>query len=241
MIYDIFCTILAQEGVVGFSEETRMQDKLRFKIAVTTLLGSFMLLGITPAQAGKLYKLVDEQGNITYSDTRPDSDAGSVEEQDVSPAAGEESAGLDQLADDTPIMFYSVPECAACDMVRTYLGNTGFPYTELQVDDDYDAQQKMKAAVGNLNVPTVTVGGRTLSGFNASALDAVLDVAGYPVGAEVPAAAATGSTTEAGAGDTEEADAEFDDTIAEDVADDLKENLQDEIETTNGDDTDADQ
>ena len=229
-----------------------MQDTLGFKMTVTALAGSILLLASIPAQAEKLYKLIDEQGNITYSDTKPDSDAGSVEERDTSQPESDETSGLDQLSEDTPIMFYSVPKCAACDMVRTYLNDTGFPFTELEVADDFDAQQKMKEAVGNLNVPTVTVGGRTLSGFNASALDAVLDVAGYPVGGELPATDAAGQVTGAESGEpaeaaadaetaeTEEAVAEFDDTVAEDVADDLKEDLQDEFESTNGDDTDAD-
>ena len=215
-----------------------MQDKLRFGITVTALAGSFLLLGIAHAQAGKLYKLVDEQGNITYSDTKPDSDAGSVEEQDASQPESDEPAGLDQLAEETPIMFYSVPECAACDMVRTYLNDSGFPFTELEVDDDYDAQQKMKTAVGNLNVPTVTVGGRTLTGFNASAMDAILDVAGYPVGdaaAPVPA----GQTTETNASNENEPTAVNEENVADDLADDLKEDLQDEIETADGDDTEA--
>ena len=217
-----------------------MQYISRFAVATPLIAGCLLVLGSGPAQAEKLYKLVDEQGNVTYSDSKPENVAGEIEEQDASLPEVEAETDLDTLAEDTPIMFYSVPECAACDMVRTYLGNAGMPFTEVDVADDYDAQQSMKKDVGNLNVPTVSVGGRSLSGFNASALDTILDVAGYPVGGTPAVSPATASDTDAAGSETDEAAADNEDDVVDDLADDLKEDLQEDIENDNGDQTDAD-
>ena len=217
-----------------------MQYKSRFAVATPLIAGCLLVLGSGPAQAEKLYKLVDEQGNVTYSDSKPENVAGEIEEQDASLPEVEAETDLDTLAEDTPIMFYSVPECAACDMVRTYLGNAGMPFTEVDVADDYDAQQSMKKDVGNLNVPTVSVGGRSLSGFNASALDTILDVAGYPVGGTPAASPATASDTDAAGSETDEAASDNEDDVVDDLADELKEDLQEDIENDNGDQTDAD-
>ena len=125
-------------------------------------------------------------------------------------------------------------------MVRTYLGNAGMPFTEVDVADDYDAQQSMKKDVGNLNVPTVTVGGRSLSGFNATALDTILDVAGYPVGDTPTASPAAAGNTDVAGNEADEAVAGTEDNVADDLADDLNEDLQEDIENDNGDQTDAD-
>lgn len=216
-----------------------MQYKVRKGLTLTALAACFLLPGLSPAQSGKLYKLVDEQGNVTFTDIKPEADASGVEELDTSlSAAGEDAtADLDQLAEDAPITFYSASDCAACDMVRTYLKDSNLPYTEVEVADDYDAQQQMKQAVGNLNVPTVTVGERTLTGFNASALDAILDVAGYPVG-EAAAAPAPQPANEESV-ETDETGAADEDLTAP-SADEPAEELENETDTTNGEDAGAD-
>lgn len=217
-----------------------MQYKSRFAVATPLIAGCLLALGSGPVQAEKLYKTVDEQGNVTYSDSKPENAMGEVEEQEASLPDVEADTDLDALAEDTPILFYSVPECAACDMVRTYLSNAGMPFTEVDVADDYDAQQSMKKDVGNLNVPTVSVGGRTLSGFNASALDTILDVVGYPVGAAPAVSPATATDTDVAGNETDEAAAGNEDNVADDLADDLNEDIQEDIENDNGDQTDAD-
>ncbi len=224
-----------------------MQYKLGLELMTPLVAASLLLLGTGVAQAEMIYKHVDEQGNVTYTSSKPENTVGNVEEKDVSQTDEAPATDIQALADDTPIMFYSVPECAACDMVRTYLTSTGMPFTEIDVADDFDAQQTMKQDVGNLNVPTVSVGDRNLSGFNASALDVILESAGYPIGS-ADDAIDTGTvpqgeqetvqdevTDEAGTIDEEDV-AE----IADDVADDLNEDIVDETENDNGDQTDAD-
>lgn len=228
-----------------------MQYKLGLELMSPLVAGCLFLIGLSAAQAETIYKHVDEQGNVTYTSSKPEGETGEFEEKEVSQPDETPDTDLDALAEDTPIMFYSAPQCAACDMVRTYLTSTGMPFTEVDVSDDYDAQQAMKQDVGSLNVPTVSVGGRNLSGFNASALDTILEVAGYPVGSAggatdtgaVPQAEqAPGQDEVAGEGEAidEEDIAEVADEVADDLADDLNEDLQDEVENDNGDQTDAD-
>jgi glutaredoxin len=216
-----------------------MQYKVTKSLTLTALAACFLLPGLSSAQSGKLYKLVDEQGNVTFTDIKPETETAVVEELDTSlSAAGEETAtNIDQIAEDAPITFYSATDCAACDMVRTHLKDSNLPFTEVAVGDDYDAQQQMKQAVGNLNVPTVTVGERSLTGFNASALDAILDVAGYPVG-EAAAAPAPQPANE----ETVEADdtGAADEDVTESPVEEPVEEPENESDTTNGEDAGAD-
>jgi glutaredoxin len=140
-------------------------------------------LAVAPAYAAKLYKWVDERGNISYQDRPPPEGVGKVEEKDLrggrggdsgSPAAAEASAK-------SPVTLYMVPKCSPCDMARTYLKKRGVPFTEINVSEkNPQAQQEMVKKIGELSVPTITVGSKVMQGYVESLLAGELDQAGYP-------------------------------------------------------------
>lgn len=139
-------------------------------------------LAISPAFAGKLYKWVDEAGNISYQDRPPPEGQGHVEERDV---RGSRAASGDPAADDAgakaPVTLYMVPGCSSCDAARAHLKQRGVPFNEINVSaGNVDAQQEMKKKFGELSVPTITIGTKVMKGFMASLLDGELDAAGYP-------------------------------------------------------------
>jgi len=171
----------------------------RITVAMTTALAGVLALATyNPATGQQLYKVIDEHGKVTYTDVKPEPDNAVIEERVTIPVAeDDQKPTLEELAARKPIVLYTVPECSACDMVRTYLESKKYPYTEINVEGDVEAQKQMKTAVGNLSVPTLTVDGRKLTGFNASALDAILDIAGYPANTDD---AGQDTTTQAEAG-----------------------------------------
>jgi glutaredoxin len=138
-------------------------------------------LAVSPAFAAKLYKWVDQAGNISYQDRPPPEGQGRVEERDV---RGSHAAGGDPTTDDAaakaPVTLYMVPGCSSCDAARAHLKQRGIPFSEVNVAaGNVDAQQDMKKKVGELSVPTITVGAKVMKGYMASLLDGELDAAGY--------------------------------------------------------------
>jgi glutaredoxin len=141
------------------------------------------LLAFAPAYAAKLYKWVDERGNVSYQDRPPLEGAGKVEEKNLRDARGGDSGSpaAAEAAAKSPVTLYMVPKCNPCDMARTYLKQRGVPFREINVSESNpQAQQEMVKKVGQLSVPTITVGGRVMQGFVESLLAGELDQAGYP-------------------------------------------------------------
>lgn len=140
-------------------------------------------LTVSPAFAAKLYKWVDEAGNISYQDRPPPEGQGRVEEREVRVrgASGSGDSAADEAAAKSPVTLYTVPGCKSCDSARQHLKLRGIPFSEVDVSPDkIDAQQEMTKKVGDLAVPTITVGSKVMKGYLESLLDGELDSAGYP-------------------------------------------------------------
>lgn len=151
----------------------------------------------TPALAGKLYKWVDERGNISYQDRPPPEGRGQVEEKTMRGGVGSSSGNpaAAEAAAKAPVTLYMVPKCNPCDAARLYLKNRGVPFTEINVSEkNPQAQQEMVKKVGELSVPTITVGSKVMQGYVESLLKGELDQAGYPKAEEKPEAEAPEGT-----------------------------------------------
>jgi glutaredoxin len=151
------------------------------KWLLVSLITGMVVLAL-PAQAGKMYKWTDKAGNVSYQSYPPPADAGQVEEKEFggrSQSAGN-AAIPQEVLEKYPVILYSVPKCSACDMARAYLKKRGIPITEKSVGDDIAAQKEMKDKVGELTVPTITVGSKVMKGYLESILEGELDQAGYP-------------------------------------------------------------
>jgi len=147
------------------------------------LIPGFALLLVLPlAHAGKLYKWVDRDGKVHYTDRAPPSGAGKVEERVIgSEPEDSAEAALDEAVAKHPITLYSVPKCSTCDLARLYLTKHKLPFTEKNVSAGNDANQKeMLKKIGELVVPTIAVGERVMKGaYVESLLESELQQAGY--------------------------------------------------------------
>jgi glutaredoxin len=163
----------------------------------TLILFLAATLAVAPAYAGKLYKWVDEQGNVSYQDRPPPEGRGKVEEKTVSEgrAGASGSPAAAEAAAKAPVTLYMVPKCSPCDMARTYLKKRGVPFSEINVSEkNPQAQQEMVKKIGELSVPTITVGSKVMQGYVESLLAGELDQAGYP---KAEASPESGETPEA--------------------------------------------
>ncbi len=163
-----------------------MRGKARSIIA---LLPLGMLLAaavaVQPAHGAKLYKWVDENGNVSYQDSPPANGADYTEatlDVDDSGTGGADAEGLRELARTVPVTLYATSRCDGCDLTRIYLERRGIPFVEKDVENDAESQEALAKLLGRLEVPTVTVGERYVNGYNKPMLESELNAAGYPTG-----------------------------------------------------------
>lgn len=69
-------------------------------------------------------------------------------------------------------------------MAREHLAKRGVPFTETQIRE---GAEELKRVADATEVPALKVGGKVVSGYERAAYDGMLDSAGYPRTAVVPA------------------------------------------------------
>ncbi len=151
-----------------------MTERYFFALA----LAVFMIL---PTHAERLFKIVDEHGNVTYQ-TAPPSGDGSVEQRDI--YGGEEPAdediARDRAALNHPVTLYAIRKCKPCDNARTLLQERQIPFEEKDPTSDPKLYKTFKELVNGTTVPAITVGENVVADFTKENLNQALDAAGYP-------------------------------------------------------------
>jgi len=142
------------------------------------------------AQAAELYRWVDADGKVHYTDTRPPSDARDarvtrVPQQAVAPEETQASAttsyATQQAATNFPVTLYTSPSCADyCENARKLLNQRGIPFTEKQLQTEEERSAFLQLFNDQDMLPSATVGSRQLSGYEVNMWNALLDKVGYP-------------------------------------------------------------
>ncbi len=147
-------------------------------------LAALLLLPL-PALA-QTYRWVDDSGKVHYSDQVPASGANQVQKRSE---RGSRSSSpplpyvLQQALKDFPVTLYTSKGCNPCDQARELLNRRGVPYKDVDVAD----AESMQKLTGASDVPVMTVGSETYTGFESEAYQAALDNAGYPKRSQLPA------------------------------------------------------
>ncbi|MDD2699670.1 MAG: glutaredoxin family protein [Sideroxydans sp.] len=136
---------------------------------------------ITGAQA-ELYRSVDSQGKVHYSDTPlPDSDE--VEQLKIGAKPAPDTSlpyETRRAQQNFPVTLYIAPGCGSpCSDAQSFLNKRGIPYTEQNLDSAEKVEAYRKVT-GGFQIPSVTIGGTRLMGFLDSTWGKELDYAGYP-------------------------------------------------------------
>jgi glutaredoxin len=148
------------------------------------LLAAVCLFVSHTASAQELYRWVDKDGKVHYTQQPPARDtAKAVESRKFSSApSGTQQLpyALQQAIRNYPVTLYTTPECKqGCVEARDLLARRGVPYREVSVTDER-SNEALKAATGDNKVPAATIGAVTLKGFEQGAMNGALDTAGYP-------------------------------------------------------------
>ena len=99
------------------------------------------------------------------------------------------NTGVDATASDTDeavinVTLYVVPECTICEDVKYFLETKDVALTIKDASTEQIVQEELKALTGVLRVPVVSVGDRTVTGFNRTDIEAALQAAGYTPASE---------------------------------------------------------
>ena len=144
-------------------------------------IGAFTL-GIGCASAGQLYKWVDKEGKVHYTDQPPTQEVKTQERKKFGdkPPAAQLSYTMQMAVKNFPITLYNADCADACPKATAFLKQRGVPYTDKSARDP-DAAEELKAITGGkLLVPVLKVGKQVITGFEEGAWNNTLDAAGYP-------------------------------------------------------------
>jgi glutaredoxin len=140
------------------------------------------LLMLTNVQAGELYRSIDKDGKVHYSDTPLEGSEDFEKLKLPNEPVPSEDLPYETLRamQNFPVTLYAFPDCgSACQLARDLLKKRGIPYTEksLVKKEEIDAFGKDS---GDSRLPALTIGKTWLKGFQAEQWNNELDFAGYP-------------------------------------------------------------
>lgn len=158
--------------------------KLHPALAGLTLL---LVAGATLAQP--VYRNVDKNGKVTFSDQPPSANAPAAP-----PRAGNTIASsgtglpfeLRQVVQRYPVTLYTSDECSPCGAGRSLLITRGVPFDERTVKSGEDVAALQRLS-GQGSLPLLTIGAQQLKGFSDAEWSQYLDAAGYPKSTQLPA------------------------------------------------------
>lgn len=147
--------------------------------------GLWLLIGLLAtgaASAAELYRWVDTNGNVHYTDTPPPPSAKKGEEKHLTPSVIQSTQtpyATRTAVKNFPVTLYNSNCGETCDEAKNHLTRRGIPFTAKNADDPA-VQEEMRKLFGGLQVPILVIGKSPTKGYEASAWDAALDAAGYP-------------------------------------------------------------
>ncbi len=72
------------------------------------------------------------------------------------------------------VTVYSTPTCPWCTRAKSYLNQSGVPYTEKDVSVDVAAAREMVKISGQMGVPVLSIDGSVVVGFDKKRIDELL-------------------------------------------------------------------
>ncbi|HUL90839.1 MAG TPA: glutaredoxin family protein [Burkholderiales bacterium] len=139
---------------------------------------------------GQTYRWVDDRGQVHYTQTPPPPQAKKIQRKDFRSAAPgnvDLPYATQVAAKNYPVTLYTQPDCGSpCDQLRASLVKRGVPFREVSVVGQREIDE-MKKISGREDLPLLVVGSQSHTGFRESAINELLDTAGYPpAGPRVP-------------------------------------------------------
>lgn len=151
------------------------------RLTASSALATLLLLSLG-AQA-QVYRWTDTNGKVHYSDLPPtDTKAETRRLTDSKVDVDKLPFEAREAARKFPLTLYTTPECGdPCGNARSFLQQRKAPFSEKSVKSAEELEA-MKRATSQTEpkAPTLMVGNKPISGFEAGSWGSALDAAGYP-------------------------------------------------------------
>lgn len=162
-----------------------MHSRARRPIAVAVVcVVAFAAAAASPASAQSVYRYVDADGRVVYSDRPPPPDVKSVQTKRLGAnyvETSEPSITAQMAAERFPATLFTFECGEVCQNAEGLLNRRGVPFTMVDVQKDDQGLTRLKTLTGEENAPVLTLGDKiVVKGYNESRWQAALDEAGYP-------------------------------------------------------------
>jgi glutaredoxin len=148
-------------------------------------LAAIAALLVIAAQAQtNVYRWVDKDGKVHFSDTPPPEDAKNATQRRFGGGAADDSQlpyATQQAMKRNPVTLFTGNDCGdPCARGRNLLNARGVPFSEKNAQANAADQEALKKLIGSLDVPLLVVGESKTRGYEESTWNSALDSAGYP-------------------------------------------------------------
>ena len=150
------------------------------RVGVLALL--LAVSAVAMAQTQQVYRYVDPQGRVVYSDKPPPPEARDAQAKRIGKNTIETSnlSFASAMAQERyPVTLYTFGCGTVCDSASALLNKRGIPHTVVDVGAG-DGAEKLKRLTGALDAPALQVGDQYTTGYNENRWQAMLTDAGYP-------------------------------------------------------------
>jgi glutaredoxin len=134
--------------------------------------------------AQQVYKSIDKNGRVTYSEAPPAPGSGDKLTGDSATSASLPYA-LQQVVSRYPVTLYTTANCGPCVNAKLMLTQRGIPFKEHTVSSNEDIEAFKKLNPEN-TFPLATIASQQLKGYEEAELTKYLDAAGYPKSSTLP-------------------------------------------------------
>lgn len=134
------------------------------------------------AQTQQVYRYLDAEGRVVYSDKPPPADARNAQAKRIgrnSIETSELSFATQQAQERFPVTLYTFSCGVVCDTAQGLLNKRGVPHTVVDVSQG-DGADRLKRLTNGLEAPALQVGEQVATGFNENRWQSMLSDAGYP-------------------------------------------------------------
>jgi len=124
----------------------------------------------TGAVQAQVYRWVDSDGQVHYSD----SDPGNAE--NFTPPEANVAAPFSGGSDLPTIRIYTAEWCGICKRAKQYMNTKGISFVEYDVEKDPHGRNEYRM-LGGRGVPLITVGDEKMYGFSPQRFESLLEAA----------------------------------------------------------------
>lgn len=151
---------------------------------LSALAAAALLLPALAAAQANVYRWVDKDGKVHYSDTPPPEPQKNLTQKRIGGGYGEATQlpyATQVAMQKSPVTLYTGSDCGdPCKLGRDLLGKRGIPFAERDAQASAEDAEALKKLVGAADVPVLVVGASKVKGYEEGAWHSALDGAGYP-------------------------------------------------------------